>query len=215
MKKDFLIFDVETSDLYNKKLPAYHKDQAWIVQIAGVFTDSSLVEKGKFSLILNPPHKEAKMSEGALSTHGISMNRCKTEGISQWKVHDVIKPVFFDRIRLVGHNLSFDSQFLHRFAKSKEEHKSLVTAFQTGICTMRGSIDFCKLPPTKSMLKAQAEGKKKWKNWHPIKYKAPKLEELYEILFNEKMKGAHDAFVDVKATLKSLRELVHLGVIKL
>lgn len=214
-ERDFLIFDTETSDLYKKELNIYDPQQAWIVQLAGIFTDANLNKKSEFSVILAPPSEESVIQEGAIATHGITLNRCKTEGLSQWKVYDIIKPVFFNKIRLVGHNLGFDYKLLHRYPKTHEERSSLKDAFETGICTMRTTVDYCKLPPTESMLAAAEKYKNKWKNWSPQKYKSPKLEELYKILFDKELSGAHDALVDVKATYECLKELVKLKVIVL
>lgn len=215
IKRDFLIFDTETSGLYKKKLNVYDPEQAWVVQLAGIFTDSELDEKSSFSVILKPPLKESTIEKEAAETHGITLNRSKAEGLSQYKVHGIIKPVFFDKIRLVGHNLGFDYKFLHRYPKSIEERKSLKASFELGICTMRTTSDYCKLPPTESMLKAAKKYKNKWKNWSPQKYKSPKLEELYKILFDEELEGAHDALTDARATARSLKELVKRGIIKL
>ena len=99
MKRDFLIFDVETSGLWQKKLNVYDKGQAWIVQIAGIFTDCDLNLKSKFSLIVAPPNGDAVIDKGAEDTHGISLNRCRAEGLSQWKLHGVLNPIFFNRVR--------------------------------------------------------------------------------------------------------------------
>ena len=203
-KKDFLIFDVETSGLYDKKHNAYHKDQAWVVQIAGIFTDFELNELSNFSLILKPPFKGATISEKAYETHGIKVERCLAEGLPQWKLYSVIKPVFRGKVRLVGHNLGFDSRFLHRYPKSKKERANLIEAYKTGICTMRSTTAFCKLPPTDKM-----------KQYKGLKYKNPKLSELHEKLFGEPFEGAHDALNDVRATHRCLKEAVEQGIITL
>ena len=68
------------------------------------------------------------------------------------------------------------------------------------ICTMNSTIDFCKL--------AKRDEKAKW-------YKKPKLAELHKVLFKDYFIGAHDAMVDVEATVRCFVELVNLWVIKL
>lgn len=62
-------------------------------------------------------------------------------------------------------------------------------------CTMRGSTDFCKL---------QGRG---------FSYKPPKLAELHRFLFNEWFDGAHNAIVDVEATMRCLVALLDKKVI--
>ena len=44
-------------------------------------------------------------------------------------------------------------------------------------------------------------------------YKYPKLEELYQSLFREPIKGAHDALIDVEATVRCFNELRSRGEI--
>jgi len=204
--RGFLIFDCETSDLYNKDHWAADKEQAWIVQIAGIITDKELEEQSRFSLLLKPPHKGATISEGAYATHKIPLTACITAGIPQWKLYSVIKPVFHNKLRLVGHNVGFDSRFLHRYPKTKNERNSLISAYKDGICTMKSSTNYCALPPTDTMQKFK--GLK-------FKFKSPKLEELHIKLFNEPFVGAHDAAKDVDATFRCLKELIRLGVITL
>jgi len=203
-ERGFLIFDCETSDFYSNDYWASDKEQAWIVQIAGIITNNVLEEQSRFSLILKPPHKKATISDGAFQTHGIPITACITAGIPQWKLYSVIKPVFHNKLRLVAHNLNFDFRFLHRYPKTKNERNSLISAFKDGICTMRSSTKYCALPPTLKM--------KKYKG---LKFKNPKLEELYLKLFDKNFTGAHDALNDVEATFDCLKELVKLKIITL
>jgi hypothetical protein len=65
-------------------------------------------------------------------------------------------------------------------------------------CTMIKSTSICKLPA------AKGRG-----------YKWPKLEELYQFLFNKKFDGAHDAAADVKAAAECFFAMVARGDIKL
>lgn len=205
--KGFFVFDVESSGLYNKKYVAYNKNQAWIVQLGGIITTSRLEVIDTFSYIMKPPFEGATISKEAFEAHGITLERCVSKGIPQSKLHSVLKPVFDGKVRLVGHNVNFDTKFLHRFPKTTEERDNLITAHRESICTMRGSVDYCKLAPTEKMAK--------FKDWKNGTYKMPKLVELYQILFDKPFVGAHDALNDANATLKCLKELVRLKVIKL
>lgn len=60
---------------------------------------------------------------------------------------------------------------------------------------MRSSTDYCKL---------QGRG---------FSFKPPKLSELHRFLFDEWFDGAHNAIVDVEATMRCLVELIKRGVI--
>ena len=53
---------------------------------------------------------------------------------------------------------------------------------------MKSSVDYCQLPGRYGF---------KW----------PKLEELYDKCFSEKLENAHDALVDVKATYRIFQKL--------
>ena len=53
---------------------------------------------------------------------------------------------------------------------------------------MKSAVDYCKLPGNYGF---------KW----------PKLEELYNICFQEKLENAHDAMVDVRATFRCFDKL--------
>ena len=62
---------------------------------------------------------------------------------------------------------------------------------------MKSSTQYCKL---------QGRG---------MSFKPPKLAELHKFLFSEFFEGAHDAMMDVEATMRSFIELVKRGVIEL
>jgi hypothetical protein len=63
------------------------------------------------------------------------------------------------------------------------------------ICTMKTTVDYCAI---------------QW-NWARFKY--PKLWELHKKLFDQYFVWAHDAMVDVEATLRSFVKLVNEWVI--
>ena len=65
------------------------------------------------------------------------------------------------------------------------------------ICTMKTTVDYCAL---------------EW-NWNRFKY--PKLWELHKKVFWEYFIWAHDAFVDVEATLRCFIELQKDKIIKI
>ncbi len=92
-----------------------------------------------------------------------------------------------------GHNIEYDEDILSyelaRLGKSGEYSP------QKTVCTMRSSTDYCKL---------QGRG---------FAYKPPKLSELHKHLFWEFFEWAHDALIDVEATMRCFVELVRRWVI--
>lgn len=88
---------------------------------------------------------------------------------------------------LVWHNIEFDEEMVKLELKrlSREyDYKPKKT-----LCTMRNTVDICKIEVV------------------PWRYKFPKLGELHKHLFGEYFIGAHDALVDVKATLRCFEKL--------
>lgn len=203
----YLLFDFETSGLYDRTLPAYHKDQAWPVQFGAVYLDKKLYIVDSKSGLIKPPYDGATITQGAYDTHGISVERCIKEGISQDEVGAFFAPVFLGSVtKLIGHNVWFDIQFLQRYVRKLQGLAVIESLAKDSICTMRAGTGVCKLPATESMRKFKGLRNR---------YKSPKLEELYQHLFNKPFVGAHDAMEDVMATLNCLRELIRMGVITL
>ena len=88
---------------------------------------------------------------------------------------------------MVAHNIAFDTPVL-----VSEMNRYKITAqnkTSTKICTMKSTVDFCKLPSPRGG------------------YKWPKLIELHNVLFGVGFDGAHDALEDVRATVRCFIEL--------
>ena len=62
------------------------------------------------------------------------------------------------------------------------------------ICTMKATVDFCKIPDNYG-------------------YKYPKLQELHKKLFGYPFEDAHNAMTDIIATKKCFFELKRRGII--
>jgi len=127
--------------------------------------------------------------------NGMSTERCAADGLP---IKDVLARLILDMNQadyIIAHNLAFDqpivgAEMIRLGMKADKKLK--------GICTMNLTTDFCKLP-------GKFAGKYKW----------PKLEELYKILFDKEMENAHDALYDVSITAKCFFELLKRQIIKL
>jgi DNA polymerase III epsilon subunit-like protein len=106
-------------------------------------------------------------------------------------------PFINDCDAIVGHNIEYDESMFRLELKRLEREYDYRP--QQSICTMYSSREHCQLAK-----------KMPWSNG----YKLPKLWELYKKLFWEYFVGAHDAMVDVEATVKCFVELVKLWVIR-
>lgn len=124
--------------------------------------------------------------------NNMSTERCEREGVPCMEALEVLKQDMNQSDLLVAHNMDFDIPVIQaEMLRYKVKYiKQLVK-----VCTMKESVEHCKIP--------SAYGGYKW----------PKLEELYKVLFDKDMKGAHDAFADVSACRECFIQLVKLGVI--
>lgn len=123
--------------------------------------------------------------------HNLSTVRCQEEGSP---IADVLT-AFMDSIEkydvqlLVAHNMQFDQAIVGSEMIRRELR---IDRRISKFCTMKTTADICQIP-----------GK--------AGYKWPRLEELYQKLFDRSFSGAHDAGVDVTACMECFFELVRLG----
>jgi DNA polymerase-3 subunit epsilon len=186
-----LFFDTETSGLPKRWNASSTEVDNWprVVQFAWILTDFEGNQISEKCFIVKPEGYE--ISQGATNIHGITTQYAIDNGHS---VLEVLKDFANDVKKaklIVAHNLDFDRNVI-----SAEFYRGgygdLIDKIH-GVCTMKESTKFCALPGNK---------------W-------PKLEELHLKLFGEVFKGAHDALVDIRATLKCFWKLNRLDIIKI
>jgi DNA polymerase III epsilon subunit-like protein len=96
---------------------------------------------------------------------------------------------------IVWHNIEYDQDMVKLELKRLEEEYKYKP--KQVICTMKTTVNYCAL------------------QWNGNRFKYPKLWELHKKLFDEYFVWAHDAMVDVEATLRSFVKLVNEWVIKI
>lgn len=189
----YLIFDTETTGLprdYNA--PVTDSDN-WprCVQLAWQFhgENGMLIERG--DLIIRPDGFTIPFNAERL--HGISTDRAIREGLPLSEVltrfNELVRQAGF----AVGHNIIFDLNIL-----GAEFHRAGIETPLLSLPvldTQTESTDFCQLPGGKGG-----------------KFKYPKLEELYKILFDRGFDDAHNAAADVESTAQAFFELVRKNV---
>ncbi len=181
-----IVFDTETTGFINKKETALDK-QPYIIQFAGILWEMSLSwdynEISRKDIKLKPP---IAIPYGASQVHHIyDIDVQDAPGIDE-SIDDIMSFLWEADI-VIWHNIEYDEDMI-RLELRRQEKQHLYNPSEV-ICTMKSSVDFCQLM---------------WK-WE--RYKYPKLWELYKKLFEEYFIGAHDAMVDVEATLKCFLEL--------
>ena len=187
------VFDTETTGFSVKdgKLD----QQPYIIQFAAITgeldTEKNYTEKSRVNIMIKP---RISIPFGASQVNGIYDRDVENAWYIEEYMDEIMRVLNTSDI-VAGHNISYDEEMIgHELARLGRvgEYAPAKT-----ICTMKSSTDYCKL---------QGRG---------CAYKPPKLAELHKFLFNEWFEWAHDAMVDVEATMRSLIELIKRDVIVL
>ncbi len=180
-----LVFDTETTGFINKKDPKLDA-QPYIIQFAwilGKLEDWKYTELERKEIIIKPP---ISIPYGASQVHHIYDIDVKDAPNMSNQIDEIM--TFLSQADvIIGHNIEYDEDMIKLELKRLE--KLHLYAPDQVICTMKTTVDFCAL------------------QWNGLRFKYPKLWELYKKLFGEYFVWAHDAMVDVEATLKCFLEL--------
>ena len=184
INSQFLIVDVETTGLPTKRNAHYSEVDVWprIVQMSWGIYDITGKELKFDDHIINPKGMYNIPDESA-AIHGITNKIAKEKGKSIKKVLKMFRKDVTENenlVAIISHNINFDLNVIK--SEYSRINRKLRTKGKEIICTMLATTNFCKL--NRSQKKGSA-------------YKYPKLEELYQILFNCQMEKAHDSKYDV------------------
>lgn len=188
-----LVFDTETTWFIDKKETSLEK-QPYIIQFAWIVWELNDWKFSEIKRINDFVKPKISIPFASSQVHHIYDIDVKNAPSIEEKIDDFLW-IINSCDAIIWHNIEYDEEMmkleLQRLWKVFEYQPKQV------ICTMKSTVDFCCL---------------KW-NWERFKY--PKLWELYKKLFWEYFIWAHDAIVDVEATLKAFLELEKLWIIKL
>lgn len=182
-----LFYDTETTGLPDRRLPLNHPKQPHLVQLACLLTDDDGTERASLSIVVNP---------GVLIPPEVSAIHGITDAIAdQFGVASNTAVAMFDRLAeraslIVAHNIRFDWALMETAWARLPKPRSLEEAHgaRRRVCTMEEACPVVNLPPTERMRAAGMN-----------RPKSPKLEECIQHFFGERLDGAHDALVDVRA----------------
>lgn len=193
-----LFFDTETTGFASSSLEPNHPDQAHLVQLALILIDDNGGQVDKFSAIINPG-EHVNFASSAVAAHGITKERALAEGIDPKEAVQKFLD-FIERAGLLGaHNIEFDLKII-TLAIARTHNETWENPLGT-FCTMKRATDVVALPPTQKMINAGRNH-----------YKSPNLTECIRYFFDEELEGAHDALVDVEATIRVYLKLMELGI---
>lgn len=189
-----LFFDIETNGLpksYNA--PIEDSDNyPRIVQIAWILYNNDHEMSVNDCLVI----PDFEIDEKSAEIHGFTKEVLTRDGID---IKDVLNKFYVDmKVAdvLIAHNYDFDSTVTaaEYYRQGSPQVANMLMSKQN-LCTMKTTTNFVKAP------KDRGYG-----------YKWPKLDELYQKLFNETFENAHNALYDIRATAKCYWKLKEQGV---
>lgn len=187
------VFDTETTWFINKKETDLDL-QPRIVQFAWILWNLEnwkFIEEKRINILINPKMPIPYASSQVHHIYDIDVKNAPT---IEEVINDILEHITLPDV-IIWHNIEYDEDVLKIELKRLEmEYKYKPKQV---LCTMKTTVDFCSI---------------QW-NWERFKY--PKLWELHKKLFWEYFIWAHDAMVDVEATLRCFIELNKIWVIKI
>jgi DNA polymerase III subunit epsilon len=181
-----LVFDTETTGFIDKKETDISK-QPRIVQFAAILWD--ILPNGKFeetqriNILMTPG---IPIPYAASQVHHIYDVDVRDAPKIDEKIDEILSYINSADL-IIWHNIEYDEGVL--WVELDRLQKRYAYQPKQTFCTMKTTVDFCAI---------QGNGER-------LKY--PKLGELHKKLFGEYFIGAHDALVDVEATLRCFLEL--------
>lgn len=205
-----LVFDTETTGLPKTKIMSPDTLNLWphIVQFSYVIYDINLNDIVGSSNNIVKISEELTIPEDSVKIHGITKDISNMKGSHL----NIILKDFFYHLRnvdlLVGHNVSFDINMVKvelmrmiYLNESQDETKlyktdlHLLTNFKNICCTLKDSIQLCKIETLDKYGKPY--------------FKYPKLVELHQKLFESTPNNLHNSFNDVLVTLRCYVKMKH------
>ena len=188
----YLFFDTETTGTpLNYKAPS-SDTRNWprLVQLGWILMTKNGKKVSEKSYIVKP--KDFTIPADATKIHKITTKMALEQGRELSFVIDEFLKDFNKAKYIVGHNIDFDTKIVG--AELIRLSRPDVMDSKKAFCTMKSSIDFCKIP-----------------GYYGYKY--PKLQELYHKLFGRDFEEAHNAASDIEATQQCFWELRKRGLI--
>ena len=191
-----LVLDIETTGLAQDLNVSFDNIDNWpyVVQISyQIFSgyDNDILKESDY--ILKPDC--FTIPDASVSIHGITNDRAQEEG---WDRRDFYR-YFVEQLKavhyIVVHNADFDINVLKcellRYTELSKDDINLLFYGICIICTMKATVDVCKIES----------------NMADRKYKYPSLKELYNYLFHKDFDNMHNSLYDVRATAECFWEL--------
>lgn len=193
-----LIFDTETSGLFDYRQRADAPGQPRMVSIAAALLDPSGAVLSEFYRLIKPDNWDQKFIDecqhgtGAFAINGLTWDQLNEAGVPI--DHALMEfDALVDRCEgISAYGVNFDQKVVR--AEQRRAGRPDRYGERPTFCVQRAATDLCKIPPTDKMMAAG----KRW-------FKTPKLAEAAEILLKVDLENAHDARADLNATIDIFR----------
>ncbi len=191
----YLFFDTETTGRPRNWNAPVTDTANWprMVQIAWLYYDEQHHLIDAQDHIIQP--EGYAIPSDVTKIHGITTAIAKEKGVDLTSVLTTFKRLIDKAEYIIAHNISFDEKIIGaEFHRKKMAHRLFLS---DRICTMKGSMDFCKLPGK--------YGRYKW----------PSLSELHQKAFGKDFTEQHNARADTQACADCFFKMLDLGAIDL
>lgn len=197
-----IFFDTETTGLDKKNKPHTHPDQPFPVQIGFKVDAPGMREIGVGNFLIQTNTIDGlepkKVEPGAFKSTGISNEIADSFGVHLISAMEIFLDYMDICDIVVAHNISYDRVVIRRAMQ--------IYCDATGQAyrdPFEGKILLCTMFGAQNLVKALPKRNGEWK-W-------PRLEECMQHFFGEKLEGAHDALVDVRACARVYYHLQQIG----
>ena len=190
----YVVFDTETSGLYNFGKSHIDDSQPRLVQLAAILFTNAGEEIASLSTVIQPDGFE--IPKQAFAVHGISTELALEYGVSLKTVIELFAEFVDISDTVVAHNAKFDVGVIRK-AIYDLGHTGDIFSNKNIHCTKDSSTPILKIK------KEKGNG-----------YKWPTLSEAHRYFFGVDIEGAHDALVDTRGCARVYRALIDKGAFK-
>jgi DNA polymerase-3 subunit epsilon len=182
-----LLFDTETTGLFDYKADRKTLLAPRIVQLAAILVDDDYREVASISTLIKPEGYE--IPKEMTDIHGITTEQATKCGIPMKTALSAFKALHRAADETIGHNVEFDQTLIEIETRINYGADFEWNWGQT-FCTKKAMTEHCKLP-------GGFNGEYKW----------PNLKQAFVHATGEMFDGAHNAMNDIRATLRVYRWL--------
>lgn len=177
-----LVYDTETTGLFNSKLPIEENTLEYfpfVLQFSWIVFDTKTYKYQEYDYYIKCP---IPVPPESTNCHGITTSMSLVRGYSFKKTFAIFKECMDKCDLIVGHNLHFDITILKAECLRNQIPFALT---KPTYCTMKSTTKLCGLG------------------------KYPRLSFLHEFLFHEEAKNLHSSMIDVLVCVRCYMKLMH------